>query len=122
MPLTARAAVAALAVCLAACSDLPPPAPVVAGDIESGRLLLRQYGCGACHAIPGVATADGTVGPPLDRIARRVYLAGSLPNTPANLAQFIRDPQSAKPQTTMPDLGVGERHATDMVAYLYTLR
>ena len=36
-----------------------PPAAGTAGDPERGRLLLRQYGCGTCHAIPGVATADG---------------------------------------------------------------
>ena len=75
-----------------------------------------------CHRIPGVAAADGDVGPPLDRIARRVYLAGALPNSPANMARFIRAPQAIKPQTMMPDLKVGEVHAADMVAYLYTLR
>lgn len=111
----------ALALCfaLAACGERAPAA--LGGDRENGRLLLRQFGCGTCHAIPGVATADGRVGPPLAGIARRVYLAGVLPNTPENMARFIRAPQQADPRTAMPDLGVTEAHARDMVAYLYTL-
>jgi cytochrome c2 len=92
------------------------------GDPERGRLLLRQFGCGACHAIPGVAAANGNVGPPLAGIASRVYLGGVVANTPENMARFIRAPQDADPRTAMPDLQVGEAHARDMVAYLYTLR
>ena len=104
----------------AGCGDKPPPA--LGGNIEEGRLLLRQFSCGACHEIPGVASADGKVGPPLSGIASRVYIAGVLPNTPQNMAAFIRAPQRTDPRTAMPDMGVGEAHARDMVAYLYTLR
>ena len=96
--------------------------PVLDGDAERGRLLLRQFGCGACHRIPGVADAQGNVGPPLDGAARRVYLAGVLPNSPANMVRWIRAPKAFDPQTAMPELGVGEEHARDMVAYLQTLR
>ena len=91
-------------------------------SVANGRLLLRQFGCGACHEIPGVAAAKGRVGPPLGGIASRVYLAGVLPNSPGNMARFIRRPQEVDPRTAMPDLGVTEAHARDMVAYLYTLR
>jgi cytochrome c2 len=89
---------------------------------ENGRLLLRQFGCGSCHEIPGVAAAKGKVGPPLAGVAGRVYLAGTLPNTPETMAAFIRKPQMADPKTAMPDMGVTEEHARDMVAYLYTLK
>ena len=89
--------------------------------VENGRLLLRQYGCGGCHHIPGVAAARGNVGPPLDHLAKRVYLAGTLPNTPENLAAWIRQPQKYDPRTAMPDMQVTEAHARDMVAYLGTL-
>ena len=94
----------------------------IVGDPERGRLLLRQYGCGVCHQIPGVAAADGHVGPPLDGVARRVYLGGVLPNMPQNMVRWIRGPQKIDPLTAMPDLQVPEVHAQDMVAYLYTLR
>jgi cytochrome c2 len=109
----------ALALLAAGCSEPRSAAP---GEAERGRLLLQQYGCGACHAIPGVPGANGNVGPPLDGVARRVYLGGVLANTPENMARFIRAPQSADPLTAMPDLGVEPGHARDMTAYLYGLR
>jgi cytochrome c2 len=105
---------------LAACE--PQSAPALGGDPENGRLLLRQFACGSCHAIPGVANASGEVGPPLAAVGRRVYLGGVLPNTPENMASFIRAPHKADPRTAMPDMGVTEAHARDMVAYLYTLK
>jgi cytochrome c2 len=119
-------AVAALgAAGLAGCDALlgwvsnPPPATAVpGGDGERGRLLLRQFGCGACHRIPGVAAAEGNVGPPLGRLHERVYLAGVIANTPSNLVRWIVDPQRVDPLTAMPDLGVTEPQARDMAAYL----
>ena len=113
--MSARIAFTVAALLLAGCGGGPPSAP---GDRENGRLLLRQFGCGHCHRIPGVAAAQGEIGPPLDKIGERAYLAGVLPNTPANMALFIRDPRRFDPRTTMPDLGVTEAHARDMVAYL----
>jgi hypothetical protein len=62
------------------------------------------------------------VGPPLDRIATRKYIAGMLPNTAENMLRWLRTPQDVNPRTAMPDLGVSERDARDMAAYLYTLR
>lgn len=108
--------------CLIAGCHAERDTPALGGDPENGRLLLRQFGCGSCHEIPKVAAAKGKVGPPLAGIASRVYIAGVLANTPANLVAFIRDPQKAAPRTAMPDLGVTEAHARDMVAYLYTLK
>jgi cytochrome c2 len=97
-------------------------APPSIGDAERGRLLLRQFHCGSCHRIPGVVLAQGRDGPPLERLAERAYLAGTLPNTPEHLVRWITEPQGVKPGTAMPDLGVGEEHARDMAAYLYTLK
>ena len=104
---------------LAACAEKPA---ALGGDPEQGKLLLRQYGCGTCHEIPKVATADGKVGPPLTRLAKRVYLAGSIPNTPENLSRWIQAPQEFEPRTAMPDMGVTDAHARDMTAYLHTLQ
>ena len=110
-----------IALVLAGCSG-EEEAPALGGSPESGKLLLRQFACGSCHSIPGVANASGKVGPPLEGIAKRVYLGGVLPNTPENMASFIREPHKADPRTAMPSMGVGEAHARDMVAYLYTLK
>lgn len=91
------------------------------GSAERGRVLLSTYGCDACHTIPGVPGADRTVGPPLTGISRRLFVAGSLPNNPANLTIWIRDPPAIDSLTAMPALGVTERDARDIVAYLYAM-
>lgn len=106
---------------MAGCSSGVEQALVPGGDPKRGELLLRQFGCGACHRIPGVALADGNVGPPLEHAGRRVYIAGVLPNTPDNMIRFIRAPQAVDPLSAMPDLGLNEPHARDIVAYLYKI-
>jgi cytochrome c2 len=94
---------------------------VVAGDAEQGREEIYAYGCGSCHEIPGVPSANATVGPSLENWANRYYIAGTLTNTPDNLITWIRDPQGIEPGTAMPNLDVTEQEARDMAAYLYTL-
>jgi cytochrome c1 len=83
--------------------------------------VIREFGCGTCHAIPGVRGARGTVGPPLVTWSRRTYIAGTLPNAPENLVRWVLDPPSIQPATAMPRLGLNERQARDVAAYLYTL-
>ncbi len=109
---------------LGACStpgDRRPPAESSVGDPVRGRQLIEDYGCGSCHTIPGVRTADGLVGPPLTQFGRRTYIAGSLVNSADNLRRWIRDPQGVEPGTAMPDLGVDETDAEDIAAYLLSL-
>lgn len=98
-----------------------PTAAIPGADIERGRELLWQFGCGSCHEIEGVIGGVGKVGPPLQGMARRVYIGGVLSNTPEHLAQWIRTPQAFDPPTAMPNLGVTPEQARDMAAYLYTL-
>lgn len=97
-------------------------AAMTGGSPSRGKEVIRRYGCEACHSIPGIAGARGQVGPPLDGIANRTYLAGQLSNTPENLIRWIRDPQSIQPGTAMPEMGVTEQDGKDIAAYLYTLR
>jgi cytochrome c len=92
------------------------------GDPERGRRLVSTYGCGACHVVPGVPGASGTVGPPLEGTAGRSYLAGRLANTPDNLKRWIEHPRQVDSKTAMPELGVSEQDARDLAAYLETLR
>ena len=111
-----------VAVVLAACEEVPAHQRVVGGDPEVGRALIAAHGCTACHQIPGVRIMSGSVGPSLDDFGRRTYIAGRLPNRPATLTAWLRDPPAIDPQTAMPAMGVSEREARDMAAYLYTLR
>ncbi|MFD2366917.1 c-type cytochrome [Pseudoduganella sp. GCM10020061] len=108
-------------VLLAGCRDEIAPLRVPGGDAARGKALVSQYQCGACHAIPGVAAASGTAGPPLDAFGRRSYIAGHIPNQPANLVRWLIDPPAMAPGTTMPSLGLSEDEARHMAAYLYSL-
>ncbi len=117
-----RAAVVLLIGALGACSRPPPDTTGAEGDPQQGKAAIAQAHCGACHRIPGLADAHGEVGPPLGGIGRRTVIAGVLPNTPANLASWIRTPQAVKPGDAMPNAGLGERQARDIAAYLATLR
>lgn len=92
------------------------------GNPQQGKALIQSYGCGACHIIPGVRTARGLVGPPLFDFANRTIIAGEVPNTPPNLVEWIQNPKAVEPKTAMPDLGLSKQQATDVAAYLYTLR
>ncbi|MDB5725123.1 MAG: cytochrome c class [Novosphingobium sp.] len=95
---------------------------ITGGNSAPGKIAIQRFGCGGCHTIPGVAGANGTVGAPLADVAGRAELAGYLANTPPNMVRWLRDPQGVAPGNGMPNLGVGEREARDMAAYLYTLR
>jgi cytochrome c1 len=92
------------------------------GSIARGRAGIVQYGCASCHTIPGIPGADALVGPPLDRIASRTYVAGVLVNTPENLVRWIQDPPGVDPLTAMPNLRVTESDARDIATFLSTLR
>jgi cytochrome c2 len=93
-----------------------------AGDARRGKIMITTYACGTCHQVPGVVGAHGMVGPPLDHMARRTVIAGLLPNTPPNMIQWLRAPQSVVPGNAMPDMGIGDQDARDLTAYLATLK
>ncbi len=110
------AAVLALAG-LAACSPKRPPVGVQ-GDPARGKIAVTQYACQSCHLIPGVPGSKVYVGRPLEGMAERKVLAGAVPSDQAGLVRWIRDPQSIDPNTAMPNMGVSERDALDISAYL----
>ena len=90
------------------------------GSATAGQLAIGRYGCGGCHVIPGVAGAQGAVGPTLAKIATRAEIAGKLPNDPEAMVRWLMHPQHVSPGSGMPEMGVTERDARDMAAYLYT--
>jgi cytochrome c2 len=92
------------------------------GNARLGKTEIRKYGCNACHDIAGVPGARGLIGPPLDGIGQRYYIAGEIPNTPANLMLWIQHPRQVELHTAMPEMGVTEQDSRDIAAYLYTLR
>lgn len=115
-----------LIVCVLAACNGPDTAHAasltVGGDVARGVKAIRKYGCAACHTIPGVRDAKARVGPSLDGIAGRSYVAGVISNTPEHLIQWIENPQAIDNKTAMPNMGVTERDARDIATYLYTLK
>jgi cytochrome c oxidase assembly factor CtaG/cytochrome c2 len=113
-----------LALVLSACGDKTATSPwqISGAQAARGPELIRHYGCGACHTVPGVDQASGTVGPSLAQFGRHAYIAGTLPNNPDNLILWLRDPQRVLPGNAMPNTKVTQRDARDIAAYLYTLQ
>jgi cytochrome c1 len=97
-------------------------ADATGGDPGRAVPIMLANGCAGCHTIAGVPGAHGLVGPRLDgTLARRVYVGGTLPNTPANLIRWLRASREVDPLTAMPSTGISEQDARDVAAYLYAL-
>jgi cytochrome c2 len=114
---------AAACLILTACGDSAARAAAIAtgGDPLRGRAGIVRYGCGSCHTIAGISSAHGLVGPALTGIRERLYVAGVLRNSPDNLTHWIRNPKEVDSKTGMPVLGLSNRDASDIAAYLYSI-
>jgi cytochrome c oxidase subunit 2 len=67
--------------------------------------------------------AKGTYAPDLTHLASRDTLAsGIVPNTRAELLQWITDPQRPKQGCLMPAFGLSDRQVEQIVDYLQTLK
>ncbi|HJU03779.1 MAG TPA: c-type cytochrome [Nitrospiraceae bacterium] len=92
--------------------DLAMPAAESAKLAGVGkRLYSNKYGCNACHR---VGEEGGVVGPALDRAGFRL--------NPTWVYRWVKYPQSMKPETRMPNLGLSDPDAKAVAMYLNTLR
>jgi cytochrome c len=119
--MTAGASLAAAILWACGPSPVPPPG-ITEGSPLRGAETIESFGCGSCHVIPGIDDAEGQVGPPLDDFGDRKFIAGAVANNEDNLVRWLMDPGSIEPGTAMPDVGLSERQAHDVAAYLYSLR
>lgn len=99
------------------------PAPEPADSLAArGREVFLAGPCAMCHAINGTP-AGSRSGPDLTHVASRPSIAaGTLANTPGNLAAWIVDPQGIKPGTHMPPTALAPRDLGALLAYLQVLR
>ena len=72
--------------------------------------------CQQCHTL---FDAGRKVGPDLNGLLQRVYIAGVLRNDADSLVAWIVDPPKYSPRTAMPPTGASEVEARDIAAYLY---
>ncbi len=74
--------------------------------------------CGSCHTIRGTE-ATSRVGPDLTHVGSRTSLAAvAIPNTPARLREWLRDPQRVKPGNQMPRVELTDAQIRRLVTYL----
>jgi cytochrome c oxidase subunit 2 len=92
-----------------------------AGPAAAGKALFAGSACVGCHTIQGVSA--GILGPDLTHFGSRTMLAaGMWPNTPENVAEWVKDPQRLKPGVKMPGLGLTDEQAKAVAAYLTGLK
>lgn len=114
------AAAAALLLSATACKGEPEARrEMPLADAAQGRAIAQGVGCGACHVLPGIAWPQGTLGPPLDRLAERGLIGGALPNRPDVLAAYIRNAPAMVPGSGMPAMPLSAAEARDVAAWLY---
>jgi len=93
----------------------PASAPTDSTERAGDRLFLASQ-CASCHQIRGTS-ADATVGPDLTHLATRAMLAAAtIPNDLAHLEAWISGPQSIKPGSRMPDLGLPRSQVAEIAA------
>lgn len=86
-----------------------------------GQTVFLHNACINCHSVAGTV-ATGRFGPDLTHLASRDSIAsGPIQNTPENLRQWIKDPNSMKPGALMPSMHLNDHDLDVITAYLTTL-
>jgi cytochrome c oxidase subunit II len=96
-------------------------APQSALELAGYRYITTRE-CSVCHNISGTP-ASARVAPDLTHFAsRRSIAAGTLPMSRGNLYGWVADPQSQKPGSHMPTMGLEADELHAIVAYLERLK
>ena len=91
-------------------------------QVIAGRNAFEKQACMNCHAISGTA-ATGRFGPDLTHLMSRATLAsGVMDNTPENLRQWIKSPDTFKRGALMPAMQLSDEQLDQVTAYLETLK
>ncbi len=79
--------------------------------VAQGEEAFADFGCIGCHK---VGESGGTLGPNLSRVGFMLQ--------PQFIYRWVRNPQSFKPKTRMPNLGLEPEEALAVTLYASTLR
>jgi cytochrome c oxidase subunit 2 len=91
-------------------------------QVADGRRVFESTACINCHTVSGTV-ATGQFGPDLTHLMSRDTIgSGIIPNTVDNLRAWIRNPDSLKPGSRMPSMGLTDQDVDAVTAYLATLR
>jgi cytochrome c oxidase subunit 2 len=90
--------------------------------VAAGRRVFETQACMNCHTISGTA-ATGRFGPDLTHLmSRETVASGAMDNTPANLRQWIKSPDTFKRGALMPAMQLSDKQLDEVTAYLETLK
>ncbi len=99
-----------------------PASPPSSGGAAKGAEVFKEKNCVDCHSIAGLMTR-GRVAPDLTHVGSRTTLAaGTVPNTPENLTQWLKNPQTVKKGVLMPDIGLTADQIKHLTAFLEGLK
>jgi len=105
----------------ASTSAMPAHVASSGDPIAIGATIYSNSPCTTCHTISGVSS--GKLAPNLTHFGSRTTLAGGmLENNPQNVAAWVRDPDKLKPGALMPKLGLSDEQASQLAAYLESLK
>ena len=97
-------------VCLAAFAAVTAPFSAAAGDAQNGKLLAERW-CQPCHAIAANQPMAVTEAPAFASVARKPDF------NEAKVATFL-----LAPHPKMPDIGLSREAATDLAAFIASLK
>jgi cytochrome c oxidase subunit 2 len=108
------------------------------GNATNGAKLVSTGMCVACHAIRGVPSMMGNIGPNLTHVgSRTTFASGLYPTDAQHLARWVKHSAKLKPGSKMNSFGIGEfdpvtnsivkigytdAQIADIVAYLTSLK
>jgi cytochrome c oxidase subunit 2 len=96
--------------------------PPQGGQQLRGLQVFESSSCILCHTIQGTQ-ASATAGPDLTHVASRSMIgAGTLANTPANLASWVLAPHRWKPGVLMPATSLPPEDLAALTSYLGSLQ
>jgi nitric oxide reductase subunit C len=82
-------------------------APEITDQVDAGKKVWHKYDCIGCHTILGNGSYFA---PDLTKAVER--------KPKEYLKKFIMDPRAIKPNSAMPKLGLSEKEANDLIAFL----
>lgn len=84
--------------------------------------VMRARGCAACHVIPGIPEARGTMGPTLKGLSKRKRIvARTLSNNDKNMRRWLKNPKGVKSDTMMPNVGLSDDEIETLVTHFHSL-
>lgn len=90
--------------------------------VRTGRELFLSQACVNCHTVHGTSAA-GTFGPDLTHLmSRDTLVTGMVPNNREELRNWVRNPDTIKPLSLMPNMHLTDRQVDSIVDYLLTLK